>query len=261
MFERNLVQLLQNALLSPQPGYSVTMIRPLFRSLTLAGKLSLASFSTPVLALRTYTDYRTRFVPIQTTTSGSAYNNNMVAATGPTAVPALTAVPTAANAPNTGGPAAAVPAERIQIVVVGAHLSGLPLNWQLTERNAELVKTTRTYPGKYRLYAFDGLTPPKPGLIEVLPSKQPEGEEWSTIEVEVWEMDVAKFGSFVKLIPPPLTMGHIRLEDGSLLHGFRSDEFSVQQLQGRDVTKFGGWRGYMAEKEGESTQLAAVSRM
>ncbi len=87
--------------------------------------------------------------------------------------------------------------------MVGAHLSGQPLNTQLTERNAKLLQTTRTAAG-YRLYALANTSPPKPGLVF-------DGNGAGAIEVEIWEMDEAAFGSFVALIPSPLGIGTITL--------------------------------------------------
>ncbi|MDB5928363.1 MAG: allophanate hydrolase, partial [Polaromonas sp.] len=63
------------------------------------------------------------------------------------------------------GMAAAAPG-RMKLAVVGAHLSGMPLNGQLTERGARLAEATRTAP-HYRLYALAGTVPPKPGLKRV----------------------------------------------------------------------------------------------
>ncbi|WP_133736872.1 allophanate hydrolase [Halospina denitrificans] len=125
--------------------------------------------------------------------------------------------------------------DRIQVSVVGAHLDGMPLNHQLTDRGARLIRRTTTAP-HYRLYALAGTTPPKPGL-----SRDPGGEE---LEVEVWEMPVAAFGDFVGLIPHPLGIGTIELSDGSWVKGFICEEDGLDGAV--DITHFGGWRGYMA---------------
>src|SRR5205085_12930 len=53
---------------------------------------------------------------------------------------------------------------RIRLAVVGAHLHGMPLHWQLSSRDARLVSATTTAP-EYRLYAMDKTTPPKPALV------------------------------------------------------------------------------------------------
>ena len=124
----------------------------------------------------------------------------------------------------------------IAVAVVGAHLSGLPLNSQLTERGARLLRSTRTAPC-YRLYALPGTTPPKPGLQRV-------SEGGARIELEVWALPQAEVGSFLSLIPAPLGLGSLLLEDGSAVHGFLCESHALQGA--RDITGFGGWRAYMA---------------
>lgn len=124
----------------------------------------------------------------------------------------------------------------MQIAVVGAHLSGLPLNSQLVERGAHLVQTTRTAP-LYRLYALPGTTPPKPGLQRV-------AEGGSAIEVEVWSMPQDAVGSFLALIPAPLGLGTLQLADGRTVQGFLCEAHALAQA--RDISAYGGWRAYLA---------------
>jgi allophanate hydrolase len=123
----------------------------------------------------------------------------------------------------------------VLVAVVGAHLSGQPLNSQLVERGALFRETTRTAPG-YRLYALPGTKPPKPGLVY-------EGSGPGAIEVEVWEMDEAAFGSFVALIPSPLGIGTLALEDGRLVKGFLCEAHAVKGAE--DITGYGGWRVWL----------------
>ena len=122
------------------------------------------------------------------------------------------------------------------IAVVGAHLSGLPLNSQLTERGAHLVHATRTAP-LYRLYALPGTTPPKPGLQRV-------AEGGASVEVEVWAVPQSAVGSFLALIPAPLGLGTLQLEDGRSVHGFLCESHALAHAQ--DITAHGGWRAYLA---------------
>ncbi len=129
----------------------------------------------------------------------------------------------------------------MKIAVVGAHLSGLPLNWQLVERNAKLVKAARTNP-VYKFYALPGTKPPKPGLVRM---NEPTEKG---IEVEVWDMEAAQFASFVDLIPPPLGIGTLELEDGDLVKGFLVESYAV--VNAPDITHFGGWRAYMKSLSG-----------
>lgn len=129
------------------------------------------------------------------------------------------------------------PRATVKVAVVGAHLSGMPLNSQLTERGARLLATTETAPD-YRFYALAGTVPPKPGLLRVAPG------QGAPIQLELWEMPVEHYGSFVALVPAPLGIGTLTLADGSSVQGFLCE---AQALQGaQDITHFGGWRAYLA---------------
>jgi allophanate hydrolase len=127
----------------------------------------------------------------------------------------------------------------VLLAVVGAHLSGQPLNCALTDRGARLVKTCRTAEN-YRLYALSHTSPAKPGLI-----CDPAFNGWG-IEVEIWTMPLKEFGSFVEHIPPPLGIGTIRLEDGSLVKGFICEPAGLADA--KEITRFGGWRNYLNRK-------------
>ena len=137
----------------------------------------------------------------------------------------------------------------LELAVVGAHLSGLPLNGQLTERGARLVRVTRTAP-RYRLHALPGTVPPKPGLIRV--DAQSAG---TSIEVEVWSMAQAQLGSFLALIAPPLGLGSLELEDGRHVHGFLCEAHALREAP--DVSTHGGWRAYLASLKREDQDVLA----
>jgi len=126
----------------------------------------------------------------------------------------------------------------VRLAVVGAHLSGQPLNWQLTERGARRVRTCRTAPG-YRLYALEGTAPPKPGLVRDVRFEGPG------IEVEVWAVPEDRFGGLVAAVPPPLAIGSAVLEDGEIVKCFVCEPYAVSGS--REITQFGGWRGYLSQ--------------
>lgn len=124
------------------------------------------------------------------------------------------------------------------VAVVGAHLSGQPLNHQLTDRRARLLRTCRTA-AAYRLYTLPGTTPPKPGLLRV-----PGGGQ--AIEVEVWRMPAAAFGTFVAGIPSPLGIGRLELEDGAWVQGFLCESWAVEGAE--DISGHGGWRAWLTAR-------------
>lgn len=125
----------------------------------------------------------------------------------------------------------------VWLAVAGAHLSGQPLNHELTNRGARRIKTTRTA-AEYQLFALP-TTPPKPGLVHAPGAGQ-------AIEVEIWELDERAFGSFCAAIPAPMTIGTTRLEDSSLVKGFSVEPHALQGAQ--EISAFGSWRGYLAAR-------------
>ena len=128
-------------------------------------------------------------------------------------------------------------APMVRVAVCGAHMSGLPLNHQLTERGARLVRRARTAP-HYRLFALAGFAPPRPGLLRAAPGH--------AIAIEVWEVPSAALGSFVDGIPAPLGIGTVELEDGESLRGFLCEAYATAAAE--DVSALGDWRAYLARR-------------
>jgi allophanate hydrolase len=127
----------------------------------------------------------------------------------------------------------------VEIAVVGAHLSGLPLNRELVELGASFSREVETTPD-YRLFALPGSDPAKPGLLRV-------GEgAGAAIKAEVWTLDRAGFGAFVAKIPAPLGIGTILLKDGDSVKGFLVESEAVKSAD--DVSRFGGWRAYLGAR-------------
>jgi allophanate hydrolase len=126
--------------------------------------------------------------------------------------------------------------QTVKLAVVGAHLKDMPLHWQLTSREAKFVAATTTAPA-YKLYAMADTVPPKPALIH-------SGDGGAAIAVEVYELDVGAFGSFVAEVPPPLAIGTVTLADGSMVKGFVAEPRAITGAE--DITALGGWRAYVA---------------
>ncbi|WP_181448466.1 allophanate hydrolase [Paraburkholderia phytofirmans] len=127
----------------------------------------------------------------------------------------------------------------VTLAVVGAHLRGQPLNWQLQEAGARFVVATQTTPA-YMLYALAGTQPPKPGLVRVA------SQHGAPIAVEVWEVPLRTFGKFVADVPAPLGIGTVQLANGVNVKGFICEPSAVSDGSGAtDITSFGGWRAYL----------------
>lgn len=124
--------------------------------------------------------------------------------------------------------------EQVDIAVCGAHLTGFPLNHQLTERGGYLVKSCKTS-ADYRFYALAGGPPFRPGLIRV-------AEDGTAIDVEVWRIPVNTVGSFLQGIGQPLGLGKVELDDGSWITSFICEGYAIESAT--DITHLGGWRAY-----------------
>jgi len=158
---------------------------------------------------------------------GACWHDDVGGPLGATRVP---------HAPTVFG--SAIPKPGVRLAVVGAHLSGLPLNHQLTDRQARLVWTGTTAP-EYRLHALPNTTPPKPGLVRV-------PGHGAAVALEVWELTPAAFGEFVAAVPPPLCIGTVTLAHGEQVKGFLCEPAALQGAE--DITAHGGWRAYLAQR-------------
>lgn len=128
---------------------------------------------------------------------------------------------------------------QVQVAVCGAHLSGLPLNPQLTQRGGRLVRTVHSAP-LYRFYLLPGGPVMRPGMVRV-------DQGGAAIEMEIWELPASEFGSFVAGIPAPLGIGSVQLEDGGSVQGFVCEAYAATGAQ--DITHHGGWRAFLASRK------------
>lgn len=125
----------------------------------------------------------------------------------------------------------------VEIVVVGAHLSGMPLNGELRALSARFLSATQTA-ADYRLFALAGVQPARPGLLRVAT------DTGTCIAVETWALSVEAFGQFVSRVPAPLSIGTVQLADGRGVMGFLVEAEAVKDA--RDVSALGGWRAFIA---------------
>ena len=124
----------------------------------------------------------------------------------------------------------------IALAVVGAHMSGLPLNKQLTLNGGRFLFSAKTAP-EYRIYALAGGQPSRPGMV-----RAKNGEE---IPLEVWALPTECFGAFIDNVPPPLVIGTVNLEDGAKVKGFLCEPSGLEGA--KDITSYGGWRNYLEQ--------------
>jgi len=230
-------------LLLPTAGTTYTIAEMLTDPITLNTRLGAYTNFVNLMdlaALAVPAGFRSDGIPFGVTLIGPALSDGMLASVGdalhrslPDARLGATATALSSTPPVTADARAD---EALSIAVVGAHLSGQPLNSQLVERKARFIETTRTAPG-YSLYALTGTSPPKPGLLF-------DGAGDGGIEVEIWEMDAEAFGSFVAFIPPPLGIGTVTLADGRKVKSFLCEAHATRDAE--DITAFGGWRAWLA---------------
>jgi allophanate hydrolase len=150
---------------------------------------------------------------------------------------------TAFELPRRGDDTQAAPAadadDEVVIAVVGAHLSGLALNHQLTSRGARLVGPALTAPC-YRLYALPGTHPPRPGLLRT------HDGSGTAVEIELWRLPVERLGGFIAEVPAPLGIGTVLLADGREVKGFLCEPYALREA--KEVSSYGGWRRYLASQ-------------
>ncbi|MGM9424686.1 allophanate hydrolase [Hydrogenophaga sp. MI9] len=139
---------------------------------------------------------------------------------------------------GTGLPKGSNTAGTVKVAVCGAHLSGLPLNWQLTQRGARLLGAVQSAP-EYKFYALAGGPVQRPGMVRV-------NEGGAAIDMEVWELPADHFGSFVDGIPAPLGIGKVKLADGTWVSGFVCEAVGVEG--GTEITSPGSWRAWVAKQ-------------
>jgi len=124
----------------------------------------------------------------------------------------------------------------IDIAVCGAHMSGLPLNHQLTSRGGRFLRAARSAP-IYRFHALAGGPPERPGMVRV-------ASGGGAVALEIWRVPSAQIGSFLAGIPSPLGLGRVALEDGGSVIGFVCEAAGIEGA--RDITALGDWRAHVA---------------
>ena len=136
--------------------------------------------------------------------------------------------------PAPGEPVRDAGSDEIALAVVGAHMSGLPLNQELTRLGGRFLRATKTAPC-YRLYSLPGGPPYRPGLMQ--------DEDGSALDLEIWALPSNQFGNFIRGVPAPLGIGTVTLEDGGAVKGFICEPRGIKGAE--EITQYGGWRAYL----------------
>jgi len=226
------------ALLMPGTPTTYTIGEMLADPVTLNSRLGIYTNFTNLLdlaALNVPAARRDDRLPFGVSLVGAAFSDERLIALAHRLAPALCAPGAAPGEAPARAPAA--DPHSVPIAVVGAHMSGLPLNGQLTSRGARLVSRTRTAP-RYRLFALPGTVPARPGMV-----RDPAG---AALEIEVWALPRAGWASFIEGIPAPLCIGSVETEDGTWVKGFLCEPHALPGAE--EATLLGGWRAYLASK-------------
>jgi len=128
--------------------------------------------------------------------------------------------------------------DQIELAVCGAHMTDLPLNWQLTDLGATFVRKAQTT-AEYKFYALAGGPPARPGLV------RSDAADAGSVAVEVWSLPKVAFGQFMAGIPAPLGIGTVALSDGASVKGFICEASGAKGAT--DITHIGDWRAYLAQ--------------
>lgn len=129
--------------------------------------------------------------------------------------------------------------DRMDLAVCGAHMTGLPLNWQLADLGATFVRRAQSS-ADYKFYALAGGPPDRPGMV------RSEGSDTGAVALEIWSIPKAAFGTFMAGIPAPLGIGTVELSDGSHVKGFICEASGTNGAT--DITHLGDWRMYLEQK-------------
>lgn len=210
--------------------FGLSLIGPAFAEATLLQAAERLVAGVPVAAV--------------TATAAATAAATAMTATQAATAPAAGAASAAAAAPP-GAPLLASDAG-MELAVFGLHLQGQPLNGQLIDLGARLVRSGRTSDA-YRLYVIAGSTAAaaagtpaaldKPGAIRGMPGAG------APIELEIWRLPHAAVGALLAKIPAPLGLGTVELEDGSTVKGFVCEQWLAATA--RDITELGGWRAHL----------------
>ncbi|MDI4657718.1 allophanate hydrolase-related protein, partial [Xanthobacter autotrophicus] len=136
---------------------------------------------------------------------------------------------------TTPGRAMAPEPGRLDILVFGAHLSGMALNGDLKAMGGRFVRTATTA-AAYRMKRLPGAIA-RPGVVRV-------SADGAALDGEIWSLPFEGVGKLLATIPAPLGLGQVELADGTRVTGFLAEAAALDGAE--DITAHGGFRAFMA---------------
>lgn len=124
----------------------------------------------------------------------------------------------------------------VYLAVNGTLMRGLELNDNLVSAGARFVREATTAP-TYRLWS---IADRHPAMMRV-------NQGGAAIRLEVWEVPAPALATILLQEPPGLCIGRVTLADGESVLGVLGEGALCET--GREITKYGGWRAYLAERE------------
>jgi len=126
--------------------------------------------------------------------------------------------------------------KRERLAVNGTLMRGLELNKNLLAVGATFICDTHTAPC-YRLWSIGDR---HPAMLRV-------SDGGAAIALEVWELPVAALITILLQEPPGLCIGRVELSNGEVVPGVLGESYLC--ATGREITRWGGWRPYIASAE------------
>ncbi len=131
--------------------------------------------------------------------------------------------------------------ENIQLAVNGTLMRGLELNRSLTGAGGRFLRGART-DANYRIWS----------IADRHPAMLRASSGGGSVELELWELPAEGFAAVLQREPPGLCVGRVVLEDGAQVLGVLAEPWIVEGQ--REITKWGGWRRYLASGEGGAAE-------
>ncbi len=129
---------------------------------------------------------------------------------------------------------APAPGAAVLLAVNGTLMRGLKLNASMVAARATFVRETTTEPA-YRLWTIND---DHPAMVRATDGKG------ARVAVEVWSVPAVELAGILLNEPPGLTVGKVRLDDGTTVLGVLGEPALVEGQ--REITRYGGWRAYVA---------------